>query len=83
MTGLDTSHSSLTLWSLCTMTSRQTGTRLGQGCRRGQLGAVGQWLCLHAVGPARRSNRAPATGSGAPSGHVTQAPRATLSPWLN
>lgn len=82
MTGLDTSHSSLTLWSLCTMTSRQTGTRLGQGCRRGQLGAVGHWLCLHAVGPARRSNRAPATGSGALWGRH-QAPWATLSLWLN
>lgn len=46
MTGLDTSHLSPALWSLCTMTSRQTGTRLGRGCRRGPLGWWGANGCV-------------------------------------
>lgn len=46
MTGLDTSHLSPALWSLCTMTSRQTGTRLGRGCGRGLLGWWGANGCV-------------------------------------
>lgn len=74
MTGLDASHSSPALWSLRTMTGRQTGTGLGPGGWRGRWGVWGKWVCLHAparskVGTDRRP-RAACT-RGAPSATVT------------